>query len=111
MSKRPKTDETIVVQVNNDLLVWTEGRISGTNPELIAAAKWVSEHRLNVDLTPYGPTIVAGLDDKERPDEAVAAMMGAVPGRGIILRAPEEVIDLLPFDEMDSDFLEEDEND
>ncbi len=95
------TGETIVVQVEDALLVWTDGLISSTNREYVKTAKWVSENGLNIDLTPDGPTIKANLDDKEHPEQALAALMGVIPGRGRILQAPDSVLALLPYPQVE----------
>jgi hypothetical protein len=107
MARPSITGDTIVVQIENDLLVWTDGKLTGTNKEYVKAAKWMSEYAIPVDITPYGPTFESGLDRKDEPEKALAAMMGAVPGRARILEAPDFLIDLLPFEDMSD---EEDES-
>ena len=97
---RPITTEpTIVVAVDNELLVWTEGLLSGTSRELIDATKKASHYGYEVNLTPFGPTVVASLDNLDAPEQVVAAMLSAGDGRGRIIEAPQTVLDLLPFDE------------
>lgn len=97
------TGETIVVQVEDALLVWTDGLLSSTNREYVKIAKWVSENGLNIDLTPDGPSIKANLEDKEHPEQALAALMGVIPGRGRILQAPDSVLALLPYPQVQED--------
>lgn len=98
MGRKSITQTTVVVQIDNETLVWTEGIISGTSKEYIATAKFLSQFKVPVSLTPFGPVIDSDLDDPEAPQKATAALMGVVPGRGILLQAPPEVLDLLPFE-------------
>lgn len=103
MSRPSITGETIVVEIDGDILVWTDGLLSGTNQELISAAKWLSDQRLPVELTAFGPTLEADLNSLSHPEQAVAAMVGAKQGRARILKAPQSVIDILPFELNDDD--------
>ena len=98
MGRPSITGETIVIAIEDDLLVWTDGLISGTNKDLVNAAILIGEQELLISLTPDGPEILASLDVITAPERAVAAMMGVLPGRARILQAPDYVLDLLPFD-------------
>lgn len=103
------TGKTIVVQVENAVLTWTDGLLSSTDHSYLKTAKWLAEYEIPVDLTPDGPTITAKLDDVEHPERALAAMMGVIPGRGRILDAPQSVLDLLPYEqELNGDVIEDD---
>lgn len=96
---RPKiTGPTIVVEIEGNLLIWTDGYLTSTNKELLRTAKFLSTFGLPVQLTPLGPEILAGLDFPDAPERAVAAMLGARPGRGRVLEAPEEVLALFPYE-------------
>ena len=105
------TGETIVVQVEDAILIWTDGLLSSTDHSYLKTAKWLSEHEIPVDLTPEGPSILARLDDLEHPERALAAMMGVIPGRGRILDAPKTVLNLLPFPQEETTDEEDEEND
>lgn len=97
MARPSITGKTIVVQVENDLVVWTDGLISSDNKEYVKTAKWLSERHMPISVTIDGPTILCDLNDKEAPEKALAALMGIIPGRGRILQAPDNVLKLLPF--------------
>jgi len=107
MGRPSKTGETIVVAIDGDLLMWTEGLLSGTNRELVKAARWMSDYNIPQDLSPFGPTIDADLNLVNEPEKALAAMLGAKPGRGRIVKAPVEVLKLIP---MEAELDEEDED-
>jgi hypothetical protein len=98
MGRPSITGDSIVIAIEDDLLVWTDGLISGTNKELVAEATLVGKMEILVSLSHFGPEISASLDDINAPERVVAAMMGVSPGRARILKAPDSVIDLLPFD-------------
>jgi len=98
MGRPSITGETIVIAIEDDLLVWTDGLISGTSRELVDKAILIGEQELLISLTPDGPEIPASLDFITSPERAVAAMIGVSPGRARILQAPDYVLDLLPFD-------------
>ena len=97
MGRPSFTGESIVIAIEDDLLVWTDGAISGTNKELVAEAVHIGELELLVKLTLFGPEVLASLNVVSAPERAVAAMMGVAPGRARILQAPEVVLNLLPF--------------
>ena len=103
MGRPSITGESIVVAIDDDLLVWTDGLLSGTNRELIKEAEWLARYEVPVDITPFGPTVIANLTNLSIPEGVVGAMMGAAPGRGRIIQAPQSVIDLLPFDGEETD--------
>lgn len=99
---RPKiSGETLVVDIDGDLLVWTDGLISGDNKELVDKAKLASKYEVPTDLTVNGPKIAASLDHPDEPVRALAALIAASPGRATILQLPDELIDLLPFEDND----------
>ena len=96
---RPKiTGPTVVVEVEGNLLIWTDGLLTGTNKELLKTARFLSTFGLPVSLTPFGPVVLASLDFPDAPERAVAAMLGARPGRGTVLEAPDEVLALFPYE-------------
>lgn len=113
MGRRSITGETIVVAIDDNILVWTDGQLSGTNNEMVKKAKFLSKYEIEVDLSPFGPTVYAGLDNSDFPERACAAMVGVNPGRARILQAPQNVRMMLPFDSEDDlpdelvDILEE----
>lgn len=98
MARPSITGETIVVVIDGDVLTWTDGLLSGTNHDLVSKAHWVSDRQLPVDLTAFGPTVSASLTDIAFPERALAAMLGVKPGRGRIITAPEQILNMLPFD-------------
>lgn len=100
MGRKSITQTTVVVQIEDDVLVWTEGVLSGTSKEYIAQAKLISAYKLPVSLSFFGPVIEADLTDDNAPEKAVAALMGVLPGRALLLQAPPEVMSLLPFGEL-----------
>ena len=102
MSRKNITGSTVVVDIDGELIVWTDGLISGPQ-NLVTAAKLMATISLPVELTPAGPTVVAELSDASNPAGALAALLGASAGRGRILSAPTEVLELLPFDDADDD--------
>lgn len=106
MGRPRKSGDTLVVDIDGDLLVWTDGLISGDNKELIDKAKLASRLEIPTPLTIDGPEVPASLDDPNEPIRALAALVAANPGRATILQAPEEIIALLPFPDED----EEDDN-
>jgi hypothetical protein len=91
--------ETLVVDIDGTLMVWTDGHLSCDNKEYVKEAKLASKFEVPVDLTIIGPTIPAGLDDPNEPIRALAAMIYVSPGRATILQAPITVTDILPFNE------------
>lgn len=97
MGRPSITGETIVIAIEDDLLVWTDGMISGTNRDHVKEAIRLGEQEVLISLTPDGPEILASLDHISAPERAAAAMMGVSPGRARILQAPDEVLDLIPF--------------
>lgn len=101
MSRPAKPVTQIIVKIDRDYLVWTDGFLSGSNKELIDKAKKLSDLEIAIDLTPYGPTIPANLNIITNPEQAVAAMLGAGAGRGFLIKAPREVLDLLPLEDDD----------
>lgn len=103
MGRPSITGTTVVVEIDGDLLTWTDGLLSGTNPEYVEKAKELSQFSALVNVTMFGPEIIADLYTVETPEAAMAAMMGVVPGRGRILQAPKEVLNLLPFDDEEDD--------
>lgn len=103
MGRPSITGSTVVVEIDGDLLTWTDGLLSGTNQEYVEKAKELSKYSSLVNVTLFGPEIIADLYTVETPEAALAAMMGAVPGRGRILQAPQEVLNLLPFDDEEDD--------
>jgi hypothetical protein len=102
MSRKNITGQTIAVDADGELLVWTDGHISGS-AELVKKARYAANIELPVDITFLGPTVIAELDNAENPAGALAAMLSVTPGRGRILDAPKEVLDLLPEDFEDTD--------
>lgn len=109
MARPSVTEDTIVIEIDGELLTWTEGKLTGTNEDYVEKAKYLSRYNIEVDLTPFGPTIKADLEDKDSPEQAVAAMVGAVPGRGRIIEAPARIFDLLPFEDEDNSGVNEGE--
>ena len=103
MGRPSITGPTIVVAIEGDLLIWTDGFLSGTNPEHVAEARRLSLMEMDVMLTPYGPEIPASLESITFPERALAAMMGVLNGKARILEAPQEVLDLLPIEDDFSD--------
>ena len=97
MGRPSITGDSIVVVIDGDLLIWTDGLLSGTNKALIDAAYRLSKYELPVELSPFGPEIPASLDIVTSPERALAAMMGAKPGRARVLEAPKSVLALIPF--------------
>lgn len=91
------TGPTIIVQVENSLLMWTDGYLSTDNPEYRKTANKLTDYQTPVNLTPFGPTIIANINQKNHPEQALAALLGIIPGRGRIIQAPESVLKLLPF--------------
>jgi hypothetical protein len=98
MGRPRKETKQLVVEIDGNYLVWSDGHLSGNNPEIIKEAQYLSHYEIDIELTPLGPTIKANVTDAEHPEQALAAMMGAGKGRARLLEAPQEVIDLLPFD-------------
>lgn len=98
--------ETLVVDIDGTLLVWTDGHLSCDNKEYLKQAKLASKFDVPVDITVEGPTIPAKLDNPNEPIQALAAMIYVSPGRATILQAPREVTDLLPFNNEDILFEE-----
>ncbi len=97
---RPRKESTqVVVEINGDYLVWSDGHLSGTNKELTDEAEKLGKYEVDIDITPFGPNIPASLIIISSPERAVAAMMGAGYGRARLLKAPKTVLDLLPFDD------------
>lgn len=93
--------ETLVVDIDGTLLVWTDGHLSCDNKEYLKQAKLASKFNVPVDITIAGPTIPANLDDPNSPIQALAAMIYVSPGRATILQASQDVTDILPFNEED----------
>lgn len=107
MGRPSITGETVVVAIDDVLLAWTDGHISGTDLESVKKAKFLGNYEIEVDLSPFGPTVIAGLNDVNAPERATAALVGVNPGRARILKAPDSVLNLLPFDlETDIDFVD-----
>lgn len=109
MGRPSITGESIVVVIDDVVLAWTDGHLSGTDRESIKKAKFLSKYGLDVDLSPFGPTVPAGLDDVSAPERATAAMVGVNPGRARIVQAPDSVLNLLPFEQDNSIDFQEDE--
>jgi hypothetical protein len=107
MGRKSITDTTLVVDIDGELVVWTEGLVSGPKA-LIAAGKFATKIELPVSISVHGPVVVANLDDPKNPVGAFAAIMAMKHGRGRILQAPQELMDVLPFedaDELDESWL------
>lgn len=99
MGRPPAHGETLVVDIDGTLMVWTDGHLSCENKEYVKEAKIASKFEVPVDITIVGPKIKAGLDNPNEPIRALAAMVYVSPGRATILKAPTDVTDLLPFNE------------
>lgn len=95
MARPSITPASIVVAVEEDLLVWTDGLISGTNRTYIENAKIAGLAELEHPLTIDGPRVAASLRREEHPARIVAALMSVAPGRARILQAPDEVLNML----------------
>lgn len=89
--------ETLVVDIDGVLLIWTDGHLSCENKEYLDKAKLASKFNVPVDITIAGPTIPANLYDPNSPIQALAAMVYVSPGRATILQASPEVTNILPF--------------
>lgn len=98
MARPSITGPTITVSIDDDLLIWTDGLLSGTNKDYIDKAHHLSNISMPVDLTPFGPTIIANLYNPDAPEQALAAMFGVLNGRAKVLDAPKELLDLFPFE-------------
>lgn len=103
MGRPSITGPTIVVDIDGELLIWTDGLLSGTKKAYVDEAKRLSKYNLPVLLTPFGPEIQADLEAVSSPEQAVAAMVGVLNGRARILQAPDSVLALLPFEDEDSE--------
>jgi hypothetical protein len=101
MGRPSKTGTTIVVEIDGELLTWTDGLLSGTKKEYVDEAKLLSAIQLPVELTVFGPEVHADLTDVEHPEHALAAMFGVNVGRARLLQAPDSVLDILPFENED----------
>lgn len=111
MGRPLKSGPSVVVNVEGDLLVWTDGHLTGNNKEHIKAAKWLSTYAIPVEVNSNGLTAEAQLDDPENPLGALAAILGIVPGRGIILEIPESVLQYITSDDVESYITEDELND
>lgn len=98
MGRPKKSGPSIVVDVDGELIVWTDGLLSCDNREYVKDAKRASFLKVPTDLSFHGPTIPADLDDVENVLGVVAAMIAVNPGRAIILSAPDSVLDALPYE-------------
>jgi hypothetical protein len=101
MGRPSITGPTIVVDIDGELLIWTDGLLSGTKKAYVDEAKRLSKYNLPVLLTPFGPEIQADLEAVSSPEQAVAAMVGVLNGRAKIIQAPDSVLALLPFEDED----------
>lgn len=101
MGRPSITGPTIVVDIDGELLIWTDGLLSGTKKEYVDEAKRLSKYHLPVNLTAFGPEIEADLEAVSSPEQAAAAMVGVLNGRAKILQAPDSVFALFPFDSED----------
>lgn len=95
MARPSITPASIVVAVDQDILTWTDGLLSGTNRTLVENAKIAALAELEVPLSYYGPTVPASLDKTEHPARIVAALMSVSPGRARILQCPDEVVRMM----------------
>ena len=106
-----KTNETIVVRIEDKLLVWTDGHLGG-DKELVKEAKLLSD--LKVKLFPMNAKqfVVANVDDVNDRVGAVAAMTGVGKGRFVILQLDDETYNKIFYKpEPESDFEDNDDDD
>lgn len=99
---RPQiSGDSIVVAIDTELLVWTDGHLSG-DKTLVSTSKLASFVGLEVQLFVGGPTYVADLNDKADLMNVVAALFAAGPGRAKLLEAPAVVMGAfeLPFEDV-----------
>lgn len=99
---RPQiSGDSIVVAIDTELLVWTDGHLSG-NKTLVSTSKLASLVGLEVQLYVGGPTYVADLNDQADLMNVVAALFAAGPGRAKLLEAPPRIMGAfeLPFEDI-----------
>lgn len=84
-----KTGETIVVQINRKLLVWTDGQLTG-DKELVQQARLLSRLRVLMHF-PF-TEVRCNLDDPNNPAGAIAAMWGVMPGRAHIMEGYPDIV-------------------
>lgn len=99
MARPSISGPSIVVSIDGDVLVWTDGHLTGENKEHIKAAKWLSSYGIPVEVNRDGLTIEAQLDNPENQLGALAAMLGVIPDRGRILEAPSSLMDHIRTDD------------
>lgn len=87
---------SIVVDSDGELLVWTDGSLSGSH-ELKKKVKRASDLEKPVNLIYGVEDVVASLDNIEDYLAVTAAMFAASPGRTRLLEAPKSVMEW--FDE------------
>ena len=66
--------------------------IQSENQELVERVRRAAETRMSVEIIHGAKAFTAGW---ETPTEVLAALMAAVPGRSIILEAPQEALEAL----------------
>lgn len=84
----------IAVDCDGDLLVASDGRIGGTNPDKVREARRAAADHEPVYLARYGEPAIASMG-KDDPVGVAAAMMSVFPGRSTVLEAPDVVWDWL----------------
>lgn len=89
MIKQNETNQNIVVRINNKLITWTHGRLSG-DVELIEQAKYMDSFSELV----FFPitTVSAEISNPDNPAGAIAAMWGISPERAIVETADADLI-------------------
>jgi hypothetical protein len=102
--------KSIVVDSNGQLVVWTDGHLSG-DAKLVKEAKLNSELKLPTPISPFGPIIPADLTDVNNLAGVLAALSSINLGRTRILEAPDEVLDLIPIYNETNEYTFDDEGD
>lgn len=85
MVRSSKTGETITVEVDGRFIVWTDGHFGG-DAELVKKAKELSKYSVPVRIG--NGYVMAEATDKDNPMGAIAAMLGAAPGRARLVGVP-----------------------
>jgi len=105
MGRRPSHGPTVAVDIDGDLLMYCDNRLTGKKH--LTDAAWVASiMQREVLLTARGPRVVANLDNPEDFIAIAAALISVSPGRARVVEAPQEVLNMLRLTEV---YVEEEE--
>lgn len=91
---KKRLNNSLVVDSDGELLIWTQGKISGSHSSVKTIKQWCRLGR-EVNITPFTDSVPCVWDDEDDIFGALAALFSLSPGKTRVLFAPQFVLDYL----------------